>query len=180
MSELLNNLLEVYKTAKGGPEQAFVDKHTDNINTFDGPGVKEVKDAIDAVGYIKREPENHGYDSGKDEEVYEELEDIVNELMDELDEEEQQILEDLLIEEDGFDQIFEMIEEAKKCDEEDDEEDYEEDDEEDEEDDDEEDDEEDDGDIEEDVKRADINMEKFTKPDGSVGYRRVKKDIKVD
>jgi len=71
MSEL-QRILEKYKSRAGddSDEQRFIDKHTDNVSVFDGPGVAEVQKAAQATSFVDRSME-HGYNPGQDEEVYE-------------------------------------------------------------------------------------------------------------
>lgn len=81
MSDLLSNILEKYKKAgtldidrsgADGKENDFIGKHTDNVETFDGPGMKEIDAAVAAVSHAKRAP-HHGYEVDGDEDVYESL-----------------------------------------------------------------------------------------------------------
>jgi len=82
MNDKLLDILEKYKRAgqldqkrsgADGKEDDFIGKHTDNVETFDGPGVAEVEKAIAAVNHAKRAP-HHGYEVDSDEEVYESAE----------------------------------------------------------------------------------------------------------
>ena len=79
MSDLLSNILEKYKKAgtldidrsgADGKENDFIGKHTDNVDTFDGPGMKEIDAAVAAVSHAKRAP-HHGYEVDSDADVYE-------------------------------------------------------------------------------------------------------------
>jgi len=79
MSDLLSNILEKYKKAgtldidrsgADGKENDFIGKHTDNVETFDGPGMKEIDAAVAAVSHAKRAP-HHGYEVDGDDDVYE-------------------------------------------------------------------------------------------------------------
>ena len=79
MSDLLSNILEKYKKAgtldidrsgADGKENDFIGKHTDNVDTFDGPGMKEIDAAVAAVSHAKRAP-HHGYEVDGDDDVYE-------------------------------------------------------------------------------------------------------------
>ena len=79
MSELLSNILEKYKKAgtldidrsgADGKENDFIGKHIDNVETFDGPGMKEIDAAVAAVSHAKRAP-HHGYEVDGDDDVYE-------------------------------------------------------------------------------------------------------------
>lgn len=71
MSEL-QRILEKYKSRAGddSDEQAFMDKHTDNISVFDGPGVEEVKRAVDAVSHNNADG-HHGHTLEDAEDMYE-------------------------------------------------------------------------------------------------------------
>ena len=124
MNEKLLSIIEKYE-ARSGDEQNFMDKHTDNISVFDGPGVAEVRKASDAVSYINRDPIK-GYNPGQDEEVYEELaleiEEAVNEFMAEASDEEREALEELFSTEEGYDEFVAMIMEDDDEDDEDDDE----------------------------------------------------------
>ena len=79
MSDLLSNILEKYKKAgtldidrsgADGKENDFIGKHTDNVDTFDGPGMKEIDAAVAAVSHAKRSP-HKGYEVDTDDDVYE-------------------------------------------------------------------------------------------------------------
>lgn len=79
MSDLLSNILEKYKKAGAldidrsgadGKENDFIGKHTDNVDTFDGPGMKEIDAAVAAVSHAKRAP-HKGYEVDTDDDVYE-------------------------------------------------------------------------------------------------------------
>jgi len=79
MSDLLSNILEKYKKAgtldidrsgADGKENDFIGKHTDNVDTFDGPGMKEIDAAVAAVSHAKRAP-HKGYEVDSDADVYE-------------------------------------------------------------------------------------------------------------
>jgi len=79
MSDLLSNILEKYKKAgtldidrsgADGKENDFIGKHTDNVDTFDGPGMKEIDAAVAAVSHAKRAP-HKGYEVDEDDDVYE-------------------------------------------------------------------------------------------------------------
>ena len=79
MSDLLSNILEKYKKAgtldidrsgADGKENDFIGKHTDNVDTFDGPGMKEIDAAVAAVSHAKRAP-HKGYEVDTDDDVYE-------------------------------------------------------------------------------------------------------------
>jgi len=79
MSDLLSNILEKYKKAgtldidrsgADGKENDFIGKHTDNVDTFDGPGMKEIDAAVAAVSHAKRAP-HKGYEIDTDDDVYE-------------------------------------------------------------------------------------------------------------
>jgi len=81
MSDLLSNILEKYKKAgtldidrsgADGKEVDFIGKHTDNVDTFDGPGMKEIDAAVAAVSHAKRAP-HKGYEVDSDDDVYESL-----------------------------------------------------------------------------------------------------------
>ncbi len=82
MTKPINHFLEVY-APKSKDEQKFVDKHIvikhkdRNGNDDDLFNAKNIKT-------IKREPEGHGYDSGKDEKVYEETDEGFEESYQEL------------------------------------------------------------------------------------------------
>lgn len=80
MSDLLSNILEKYKKAgtldidrsgADGKENDFIGKHTDNVETFDGPGMKEIDAAVAAVSHQKRGEHRHGYEVDGDDDVYE-------------------------------------------------------------------------------------------------------------
>jgi len=146
MSNKLLNILEKYK-AKGGDEQAFMDKHTDNISVFDGPGVAEIEAASKFVPTYDRSENNYGNDEGDDEDVYEELDvsadpnyflsiidDAVKSVYAESNKEDREILDEIFATEEGYEEFISMVFEADEEDE-DDEDDTEEDDETDEEDD---------------------------------------------
>lgn len=142
MKSELTQILEKYK-AKGGDEQRFMDKHTDNISVFDGPGVEEISKAVDGVKAHNRFENNHGYESGQDEEVYEDLqyadadptffmqiiEEAISEIYEESSDEEKQLMDEMFSTEEGYEEFITMILEA---DEDDDDEDDDEDDEDDE------------------------------------------------
>ena len=79
MSDLLSNILEKYKKAgtldidrsgADGKENDFIGKHTDNVDTFDGPGMKEIDAAVAAVSHAKRAP-HKGYEVDTDDDVSE-------------------------------------------------------------------------------------------------------------
>lgn len=115
MSDLLSNILEKYKKAgtldidrsgADGKENDFIGKHTDNVETFDGPGMKEIDAAVAAVSHAKRAP-HHGYEVDGDEDVYESTDmtyaDDIEELAGmEYDDEDLMLEEDQLQEDAGF------------------------------------------------------------------------------
>ena len=158
MNEKLLSIIEKYE-ARSGDEQNFMDKHTDNISVFDGPGVAEVRKASDAVSYINRDPIK-GYNAGQDEEVYEsmaqDIEAAVNEFMAEASDEEREALEELFSTEEGYDEFVAMI--------------MEDDDEDDDEDDEDDEDEDEDGEIEVNPK---VKKEKDSQKEG-YGYKKKK------
>ena len=126
MSDLLSNILEKYKKAgtldidrsgADGKENDFIGKHTDNVETFDGPGMKEIDAAVAAVSHAKRAP-HHGYEVDGDEDVYESTDmtyaDDIEELAGmEYDDEDLMLEEDQLQEDAGFfmNLIDEVVEE---------------------------------------------------------------------
>ena len=122
MNEKLLSIIEKYE-ARSGDEQNFMDKHTENVSVMDGPGVAEIKKAVDAVSYYDREPVK-GYNAGQDEEVYEsmaqDIEAAVNEFMAEASDEEREALEELFSTEEGYDEFVAMIMEEDDDDEDDD------------------------------------------------------------
>lgn len=69
MTKTLKDLFEVYKP-KSPDEQKFVDKHV-TIKHKDRNGNGDEVFNASNVKTIKRKEENHGYDSGEDEKVYE-------------------------------------------------------------------------------------------------------------
>jgi len=115
MSDLLSNILEKYKKAgtldidrsgADGKENDFIGKHTDNVDTFDGPGMKEIDAAVAAVSHAKRAP-HHGYEVDGDDDVYESTDmtyaDDIEELAGmEYDDEDLMLEEDQLQEDAGF------------------------------------------------------------------------------
>ena len=115
MSDLLSNILEKYKKAgtldidrsgADGKENDFIGKHTDNVDTFDGPGMKEIDAAVAAVSHAKRAP-HHGYEVDGDADVYESTDmtyaDDIEELAGmEYDDEDLMLEEDQLQEDAGF------------------------------------------------------------------------------
>lgn len=115
MSELLSNILEKYKKAGAldidrsgadGKEEDFIGKHIDNVETFDGPGMKEIDAAVAAVSHAKRAP-HHGHEVDTDDDVYESLDmtyaDDIEELSGmEYDDEDLMIEEDVLQEDAAF------------------------------------------------------------------------------
>ena len=115
MSDLLSNILEKYKKAgtldidrsgADGKENDFIGKHTDNVETFDGPGMKEIDAAVAAVSHAKRAP-HHGYEVDGDDDVYESTDmtyaDDIEELAGiEYDDEDLMLEEDQLQEDAGF------------------------------------------------------------------------------
>jgi len=115
MSDLLSNILEKYKKAgtldidrsgADGKENDFIGKHTDNVETFDGPGMKEIDAAVAAVSYAKRAP-HKGYEVDSDDDVYESLDmtyaDDIEELAGmEYDDDDLMIEEDILQEDAAF------------------------------------------------------------------------------
>jgi len=127
MSDLLSNILEKYKKAgtldidrsgADGKENDFIGKHTDNVYTFDGPGMKEIDAAVAAVSHQKRSEHNHGYEIDGDDEVYESLDmtyaDEIEELAGmEYDDEDLMLEEDQLQEDASFfmNLIDEVVEE---------------------------------------------------------------------
>lgn len=191
---------------KGDDEQRFIDKHIDNVATYDADGKEEHDDIHGAAQKADRKP-HKGYDPGEDEEVYEStmdtdllsimedmsleestdfffnvLEETIDEFFnEEATDEEKEILEDVFSSEENYAEFLEMIFEAEKC--EDDEMDDEED----------EDEEEDDEDevidtepkmkktgknavTEETTRTSDFSMVKVKLPDGKVVYRRQRKE----
>ena len=116
MSDLLSNILEKYKKAgtldidrsgADGKENDFIGKHTDNVETFDGPGMKEIDAAVAAVSHKKRGEDRHGYEVDTDDDVYESLDmtyaDDIEELAGmEYDDEDLMLEEDQLQEDAGF------------------------------------------------------------------------------
>lgn len=130
MNEKLLSIIEKYE-ARSGDEQNFMDKHTDNVSIFDGPGVAEIRKASDAVSYINRDPQK-GYNPGEDEEVYEEYADLINQavedFLEEASEEEREALEELFATEEGYDEFVSMLFEEDDEEEDDDDEDDEDDD----------------------------------------------------
>jgi len=139
MNDKLLSIIEKYKSRAGdGPEQDFMDKHTENVSILDGPGYAEIRKASDATQYHVRKPQ-HGNDAGDDEAVYEEYAEAINEaveeFLEEATEEERETLEELFSTEEGYDEFVSYIFEEK--DDEDDEEDEDDDEEEDDDDDDE-------------------------------------------
>ncbi len=70
----IKELLEVYKP-KSPDEQKFVDKHV-TIKHKDRNGNGDEVFNASNVKTIKRKEERHGYDSGEDEKVYEEVEEV--------------------------------------------------------------------------------------------------------
>ena len=127
MNEKLLSIIEKYE-ARSGDEQNFMDKHTDNVSIFDGPGVAEIRKASDAVSYINRDPQK-GYNPGQDEEVYEEYADLINQavedFLEEASEEDREALEELFATEEGYDEFVSMLfeEDDEEEDDEDDEDD---------------------------------------------------------
>ena len=115
MSDLLSNILEKYKKAgtldidrsgADGKENDFIGKHTDNVDTFDGPGMKEIDAAVAAVSHAKRAP-HKGYEVDTDDDVYESTDmtyaDDIEELAGmEYDDEDLMLEEDQLQEDAGF------------------------------------------------------------------------------
>ncbi len=81
----IKELFEVYKP-KSPDEQKFVDKHV-TIKHKDRNGNDDDVFKATNVKAIKRKEERHGYDSGEDEKVYEETEELGDEIVFELDEE---------------------------------------------------------------------------------------------
>jgi hypothetical protein len=119
MTKLLN-ILEKYKSRSGedSGEQDFVYKHTDNIEVFDGPGVAEIRAAVDSSpGHVSQTELRHGYRPDEDASVYEELmqfdiEEIREALQtSDLDEETIRVIEESLFEEADL-QIHTMVGEA--------------------------------------------------------------------
>jgi len=79
MAKTLKQIKEVYRP-KSGDEQKFIDKHivakTEDANgngdeVFTGAKIKK----------IDRKKENHGYDVGEDEKVYEEVEEDITSVL---------------------------------------------------------------------------------------------------
>ena len=85
MPKTIKELFEVYKP-KSPDEQKFVDKHV-TIKHKDRNGNDDDVFNATKIKPIKRKEERHGYDSGEDEKVYEDLEISDEELVFELDEE---------------------------------------------------------------------------------------------
>ena len=107
MSDYLSNILEKYKKAgtldidrsgADGKENDFIGKHTDNVDTFDGPGMKEIDAAVAAVSHAKRAP-HKGYEVDTDDDVYESTETLYLDDLEELEGVEYDD-EDLMLEED--------------------------------------------------------------------------------
>lgn len=108
MSDYLSNILEKYKKAgtldidrsgADGKENDFIGKHTDNVETFDGPGMKEIDAAVAAVSHQKRGEHRHGYEVDGDDDVYESTETLYLDDLEELEGVEYDD-EDLMLEED--------------------------------------------------------------------------------
>lgn len=128
----LINILEKYK-AKGGDEQRFMDKHTENVSVFDGPGVAEIDAAAKFVPTYDRSENNYGNNEGEDEEVYEEIEsndpnyflsiidDAIKAVYAESDKEDRDILDEMFATEEGYEEFISMIFEADDEDEDEDE-----------------------------------------------------------
>lgn len=124
MSDLLSNILEKYKkdgaldidrSGADGKEEDFIGKHIDNVDSFDGPGMKEIDAAVAAVKHIKRGPERHGHEVDTDADVYESTDlsyaDEIEELVGmEYDDEDLMLEEDILQEDATF--FMKLIDEA--------------------------------------------------------------------
>lgn len=113
MAKTLKQMLEVYRP-KAGDEQKFVDKHTVQ-KTEDANGNGDEVFNASNVKKINRKKDNHGYEIGEDEKVYEESEiDEVTlsllEIYSECDDEEKQALISI-IENDQLDEFFNELEE---------------------------------------------------------------------
>lgn len=109
MSDYLSNILEKYKRAgqldqkrsgADGKEDDFIGKHTDNVETFDGPGMAEIDKAVAAVSYAKRAP-HKGYEVDTDADVYESTDMLYLDDIAELEEIEYDD-DDLMLEEDAL------------------------------------------------------------------------------
>lgn len=156
MSEYLLNILEVYK-ARSGDEENFMKKHTDNVDEYESDGAKVNKKHEKNAKYYSRAKHRKGYEPGEDEDVYEEVEltdeeyesyidSVLEDVFEELTDEEREIMTEMLESDEGREEFFNSLFEAKcEDDEEEDDDDEEDDDEDDEEEDDEED---DDGEVE--------------------------------
>jgi hypothetical protein len=72
MAKTLKQIKEVYRP-KSGDEQKFIDKHI-VAKTEDANGNGDEVFSGSKVKKIDRKKENHGYDAGEDEKVYEEVE----------------------------------------------------------------------------------------------------------
>jgi hypothetical protein len=157
MTNLLT-ILEKYKSRSGedSPEQDFFYKHTDNVSVFDGPGVAEIRAAIDAApGHAVNTELRHGYKPDEDASVYESFdieqvrialqeaeldEETISEIEQSLiedseielhqmvgeavadyynnaTEEEQQILDEMLSTDEGYEELLDMIFENEEDDE---------------------------------------------------------------
>lgn len=136
MNEKLIQIIEKYEPT-GGDELAFMQKHTDNISVFDGPGVEEIRAAINSVGTFDRSENNYGNDAGDDEEVYESIANAIQGYLDESSEEEARELQSIIEDEESFLELISVI--MEKEEEDDDDEDEDEDDEDEDEDEDEDD-----------------------------------------
>jgi hypothetical protein len=74
MAKTLKQMLEVYKP-KSADEQKFVDKHV-TVKHDDANGNKDDVFQATNVKKVDRKKERHGYESGEDEKVYEEVEQV--------------------------------------------------------------------------------------------------------
>ena len=124
MNEKLIQIIEKYEPT-GGDELAFMQKHTDNVSVFDGPGVAEIRAAVESVGTFDRSENNFGNDQGDAEEVYESIAEIIQGYLDESSEEEAKELQSIIEDEESFLELISVIME-KEEDEDDDDEDEEE------------------------------------------------------
>ena len=120
MNKKLIEIIEKYEPT-GGDELEFMKKHTDNVSVFDGPGVEEIRAAVESVGTFDRSANNFGNDQGDNEEVYESIANAIQGYLDESTEEEAKELQSIIEDEESFLELISVIMEKEEEEDEDDE-----------------------------------------------------------
>lgn len=114
MSELLGNILEKYK-ARGGDEQRFMDKHTDNVEVTNAPG-REGSSEGEKRKKHDRKKKRQGNEAGEDEAAYESVEEImtlidqaISELSEELEGEELEAFKEFIETSENYQSFVEAV-----------------------------------------------------------------------